>query len=189
MHSTIEERACDLAAYIIETRSTVRAAAARFGADAQRFLGFDESRVKSENGYGTVNGIGLTVRGVFERKARQGMKNYYYRFDADIPGWDHPGTFHSVDLWFFFETLAKCWRPFVGRHYDLSRQMCNYWANFIRCGDPNGVDADGVPMPEWQPYSTEAPWVMTFTGDGPKSAPEPPPPFERFLIGRVVDRS
>ncbi len=31
MHSTIEERACDLAAYIIETRSTVRAAAARFG--------------------------------------------------------------------------------------------------------------------------------------------------------------
>ena len=31
MHSTIEERACDLAAYIIETRSTVRAAAGRFG--------------------------------------------------------------------------------------------------------------------------------------------------------------
>ena len=31
MHSTIEERACDLAAYIIETRSTVRAAAAEFG--------------------------------------------------------------------------------------------------------------------------------------------------------------
>ena len=31
MHTSIEERACDLAAYIIETRSTVRAAAARFG--------------------------------------------------------------------------------------------------------------------------------------------------------------
>ena len=29
--SSIEERACDLAAYIIESRSTVRAAAARFG--------------------------------------------------------------------------------------------------------------------------------------------------------------
>ena len=26
---------------------------------------------------------------------------YYYNFDADIPGWDQPGTFHSVDLWFF----------------------------------------------------------------------------------------
>ena len=28
--------------------------------------------------------------------------------DVPIPGWDHPGKFHSVDLWFFFETLAKC---------------------------------------------------------------------------------
>ncbi len=31
MLSSIEERACDLAAYIIENRATVRAAAARFG--------------------------------------------------------------------------------------------------------------------------------------------------------------
>ena len=41
-----------------------------------------------------------------------------------MPGWDNPGTFHSSDLWFWFETLAKCWRPFTGRHYDLARQMC-----------------------------------------------------------------
>ncbi len=31
MHTSIEERACDLAAYLIETRSTVRAAASHFG--------------------------------------------------------------------------------------------------------------------------------------------------------------
>ncbi len=31
MHSAIEERACDLAVYIIENRATVRAAAAKFG--------------------------------------------------------------------------------------------------------------------------------------------------------------
>ncbi len=31
MLSSIEERACDLAVYIIENRTTVRAAAARFG--------------------------------------------------------------------------------------------------------------------------------------------------------------
>lgn len=31
MHTSIEERACDLAAYIIENKTTVRAAAARFG--------------------------------------------------------------------------------------------------------------------------------------------------------------
>ena len=31
MHTNIEERACDLAVYIIENRSTVRAAAQQFG--------------------------------------------------------------------------------------------------------------------------------------------------------------
>ena len=31
MHTGIEERACDLAAYIVENKATVRAAAARFG--------------------------------------------------------------------------------------------------------------------------------------------------------------
>ena len=31
LHTSIEERACDLAVYIIEHRCTVRAAAARFG--------------------------------------------------------------------------------------------------------------------------------------------------------------
>ena len=73
----------------------------------------------------------------------------YYKFDADIPGWDNPGTFHSVDIWFFFETLAKCWRPFVGKYYDLARQMCNYWTNFICCGNANGKDSTGDDMPQW----------------------------------------
>ena len=128
------------------------------------------------------------MRGLLGRKARQAARSYCYRFDADIPGWDHPGTFHSVDLWFFFETLAKCWRPFVGRHYDLARQMCNYWANFIRCGDPNGDDADGAPMPAWRPYSEGDPCVMAFGPGGPAPADEAPTPFERWLTDRIIER-
>ncbi len=76
---------------------------------------------------------------------------YLYRFSPDIPGEDHAGAFHSSDLWFVFETLQKCWRPFQGRHYDLARVMCNYWTNFARSGDPNGPDNDGAPMPVWTP--------------------------------------
>ena len=91
---------------------------------------------------------------------------YYYRFNADIPGWDDPKTFHSVDLWFFFESLAKCWRPFKGHHYDLSRQMCNYWAEFIKKGDPNGKDADGSDMPKWEPYGSSH-TGMEFKPEGP----------------------
>ena len=87
---------------------------------------------------------------------------YVYRFDADIPGWDRPGTFHSVDLWFFFETLAKCWRPFRGVHYDLARQMCDYWCNFIASGNPNGTGSDGDSLPAWPLFSQSMPLRMGF---------------------------
>ncbi|MBO6004597.1 MAG: carboxylesterase family protein, partial [Verrucomicrobia bacterium] len=92
---------------------------------------------------------------------------YFYRFDPEIPGWDDPGAFHSSDLWFAFETLAKCWRPFIGKHYDLARQMCNYWTNFARTGDPNGLDANGIPMPQWLPFQAGQRKMMFF-GDKPE---------------------
>jgi len=96
------------------------------------------------------------------RGADAGQTMYFYSFGPEMPGWDNPGAFHSSDLWFVFETLAKCWRPFKGKHYDLARQMCNYWTNFAKTGDPNGLDADGTPMPTWDKFSREAPYSMNF---------------------------
>ena len=91
--------------------------------------------------------------------SRQGRKVYAYAFDPTIPG-DDAGSFHSSDLWFSFETLMKCWRPFNGHHYDLARQMCNYWTNFARTGDPNGLDSDGKPMVQWSPFTEKSPLVL-----------------------------
>ncbi len=105
---------------------------------------------------------------------------YFYRFDPEIPGWDDPGAFHSSDLWFAFETLAKCWRPFTGRHYDLARQMCNYWTNFARSGDPNGNDADGTPMEKWEPYAADNKKLMFF-GDKPELIEAEESEFFRLL--------
>ncbi len=79
----------------------------------------------------------------------------YYFAPTTVPG-DNAGAFHSSDLWFMFETLAKSTRPFVGAHYDLARKMCNYWVNFVKTGDPNGPDADGEPMPVWRPFEEGA---------------------------------
>ena len=81
-------------------------------------------------------------------------------FNPSIPGWDNPGTFHSSDLWFWWENLAKCWRAFQGPHYDLARYMCNYLSNFVKCGDPNGLDNDGTPMTEWFAADAEKPGFM-----------------------------
>ena len=90
-------------------------------------------------------------------------KNYFYHFDVDIPGWDNHGKFHSVDLWFWFETLAKCWRPFTGKHYDVSRKMCNYLCNFIKTGDPNGKDCDDSQMPFWENFDSSKGNSLKFT--------------------------
>jgi carboxylesterase type B len=99
-------------------------------------------------------------------------KCFYYRFDPDIPGWDHPGTFHSVDLWFWFESLGKCWRPFAGRHFDLARDMADYLANFVKTGDPNGPSTGEKKLPVWETYTKDNKAEMIFDGRGAVPAKE-----------------
>ena len=139
-----------------------------------------------------INTIELGIRKLVKAEEKRGLKgkNYVYKFDVPIPGWDNPGKFHSVDLWFFFETLAKCWRPFSGVHYDISRKMCNYMCNFIKTGNPNdnGLSSGLSPragvsylpskeenlkryeesqekLPEWKAFSSEEPNCMFFDTD------------------------
>ncbi|MDL2232592.1 carboxylesterase family protein [Ruminococcaceae bacterium OttesenSCG-928-L11] len=99
-------------------------------------------------------------------QAEQDGTSYAYCFDHDMPG-DDMGPYHGAELWFMFESLARCWRPFTGKHYDLARQVCNYWVNFVKSGDPNGPDADGSPMPTWASYDKTQKKLMLFA-DAPQ---------------------
>ena len=160
-----------------------------FGEKADDFLAIPESREKVEGvGYAPVSGIECTVKGLLKDVAKSGRKGWCYLFDPDMPGWDNPGTFHSSDLWFWFETLAKCWRPFVGRHYDLARQMCDYFCNFIKTGDPNGKDLNGEQLPQWGTWTEETPCSMRFLRDGASPVTEPLPPLKQFLSDRIMER-
>jgi para-nitrobenzyl esterase len=164
-----------------------------FGDDADAFLelcdaqsvNIEEIKMKA-----SVSGIEYAIRIAAKANEDTGADTplYYYHFDAEIPGWDNPGTFHSVDLWFFFETLAKCWRPFVGKHYDLARQMCNYWANFIRSGNPNGQDCTGEELPRWEPYTSEAPGGMLFA-DRAEFSKEQPSEIMKFLVQQYFKKN
>ena len=153
-----------------------------------RLLG-DSPRDLSGNA-GSVSSIEFAVRGLFHHNLQQNnpVNCYYYTFDADIPGWDNPGNFHSVDLWFFFETLAKCWRPLKGKHYDLARYMANYWANFMKTGDPNGNDADGEPMPEWHPFTKENPNGILFSTEKIEMNQQEEPELMTFLLNRLKEK-
>ncbi len=163
-----------------------------FGENADTFLklvGADRGSIDEIKQRASVRGIEYSIRLAAKGSEMAGSKApiYYYNFDPEIPGWDNPGTFHSVDLWFFFETLAKCWRPFVGKHYDLARQMCNYWCHFIRTGDPNGPDSTGEMLPTWEPYRTDAPYGMRFAGKS-EFLREEPSYLMRFLVDQGLKR-
>jgi len=65
--------------------------------------------------------------------------------------------------------------------------MCNYWTNFAKKGDPNGLDADGTPMPEWRPYTREEPFIMLF-GDKPCKDPNRPTELMRFMVNHLFKK-
>ena len=139
-----------------------------FGPYAEEYMGICR-RIVEKDGVSlkeaaSVGTFELGAQLALECFKEQGRDPYYYIFGPAIPG-DDAGAFHSSDLWFVFETLMKCWRPFDGHHFDLSRKMCNYWTNFAKTGDPNGNDADGTPMPQWTRFSKESPRNIQFFDD------------------------
>ncbi|WP_342439603.1 carboxylesterase family protein [Paenibacillus sp. FSL L8-0436] len=163
-----------------------------FGGKAEEYLklcGVDSGKLEEMIHKASVSNIEYAVRIAVKANcdSGSGVPMYYYTFDAEIPGWEDPGTFHSVDLWFHFETLAKCWRPFVGKHYDLARQMCNYLAYFMGTGDPNGKDSTGEDLPLWKPCTPEAPYGMVFA-DKAEFVKEPAGEVMQFLVEQYFKR-
>ena len=173
-----------------KTEEEVREVAQKcLGGDADQFLGLmhaDKGLEKAVKN-ATVGEIEIAIRALCRCREKAGAKSpcYIYTFGPEIPGWDHPGAFHSSDLWFFFETLAKCWRPFTGKHYDLARQMCNYLAAFVKTGDPNCQDADGSEQARWIPWSDAAPSRMTFH-ETPEQKACPAGEVMEFLVSREI---
>ena len=79
---------------------------------------------------------------------------YQYYFDRKLPG-DDEGAFHSAELWYMFHTLGRSWRPMTQHDFDLSDKMMDYWANFVKYGNPNGKDVDGP----WKASTAENPYT------------------------------
>ena len=168
-----------------DTLDEIKAFAERmFGDRAQEYMdiitkGTEDVEQIKKNGQWNRFAIGNYIW--LDTNIAQGKPNmYFYWFNPEIPG-DDAGSFHSSDLWFAFETLAKCWRPFQGKHYDLARQMCNYWTNFAKNGDPNGLDNDGTPMPEWK-ITHEGYVHPMYFGDTAFMDERPRTELEEFLV-------
>ena len=136
------------------------------GVDVDKFMklfdGADTPEQIREKG--KIPGIDFAVHAI-KRMTGDRIPMWLGQFSGEIPGWDHPGAFHSSDIWFYFENLAKCWRPFKGKSYDLARKMCDYWTNFMKTGNPNGMGTDLEPLPEWPEFDVKKPVRMEFGED------------------------
>lgn len=62
---------------------------------------------------------------------------YTAYFCRNLPG-DDLGSWHSADLWYWFGTLDRCWRPMTAWDRQLSAEMVRYITNFAATGNPNG---------------------------------------------------
>ncbi len=83
---------------------------------------------------------------------------YTYVFEQAIPWPAHPefGAFHSSDLVYAFDNLAKLDRPWTETDRRVAAQVSSYWVNFVKTGNPNGAD-----LPTWPAWDAAAPVTMT----------------------------
>ena len=74
---------------------------------------------------------------------------YVYCNIRRAPG-DFAGAYHGFEHYYVFQTLDRDWREYTGSDYELSNNMAEYWANFVKNGDPNGKN-----LKTWTPYTED----------------------------------
>lgn len=84
--------------------------------------------------------------------------SYVYYFRHQLPG-DEAGAFHSSELWYVFGTVDRCWRPLTEEDKVLSDTMVDYWTNFMKYGNPNGMEKT---EDAWETYSSKNPYIKIF---------------------------
>jgi len=85
-------------------------------------------------------------------KARNPDSNVFaYYFNHTPPGRNAEfyGSYHSSDLWYFFNSLRE-WpgqRHWTDADYRMAETISSYLANFVKTGDPNGENLAEWPQP------------------------------------------
>jgi para-nitrobenzyl esterase len=124
---------------------------------------------------------GLTkLRAWRELRARHGKTaDFAYYFERAIPWPEQPRyqAFHSGELPYMFDNLARLNRPWEPVDRELAQRMASYWVNFVRVGDPNG---DRLP-----PWPSDREHVLRL-GPEPRAEILPEPAVASVLLEAFV---
>ena len=135
-------------------------------ASAMKTLGYDEAwkqvyrpsdpkeayrmSLRAKSDYNLQNYI---LSAEVAKKRNKDFNIYTYYFDNAPPGRNAEfyGSFHSSDLWYFFNSLRNKdgQRFWTSADFRIAETMSSYLANFVKTGNPNGGK-----LPEW-PQSTK----------------------------------
>ena len=91
-------------------------------------------------------------------REKAGKPAFAYQFARPLPdnepsNHDMKGAFHSSELWFVFNSLEHCDRPWTPADHELSERMLSSWTEFARTGNPgNG----------WAAWTSASPDYMVF---------------------------
>jgi para-nitrobenzyl esterase len=110
--------------------------------------------------------------------AKNGNRAYVYYFTETVPippgaelnFFNTPlpkkiGAYHTGEIAYAFDSLAKLNPPWRPADYRLADIMSSYWVNFLTNGDPNGPG-----LPKWPVYSDVAKPVIEL-GDPVRAIP------------------
>lgn len=89
-----------------------------------------------------------------------GRKPAYIYYFSQLPQGDDAGAFHSSELWYVFGTLERSWRPKTAGDYIVSETLTDYWANFVKTGNPN---SSGLPI--WRACSAADSYVQVLNDE------------------------
>jgi para-nitrobenzyl esterase len=117
-------------------------------------------------------------------QARQGEKVYVYRFTRKVPAtgeYVKYGAFHTGEVPYAYDNLKFVDRPWEATDHKLAQTMSDYWANFIKTGNPNGKG-----LPQWPAYTLDKKQIMLL-GKEQKAAPIPDREALDFLVSKLAE--